>query len=107
SLRTHKALKYFEWVEMIIAGQFEEARKLQEELKKERYMVKIVDSLDEAKNYVQKMYQGTDKTYGIVVSSDIKYPQGVKVSLIAIDTFNQNIMLLILIIQIHNIIVEI
>jgi len=79
SLRTHKALKYFEWVEMIIAGQFEEARKLQEELKKERYMVKIVDSLDEAKNYVQKMYQGTDKTYGIVVSSDIKYPQGVKV----------------------------
>src|SRR5690625_7944152 len=42
-------------------------------------MLKIIKSLDEKKNYVQKMYQGTDKTYGIVVSSDIKYPQGVKV----------------------------
>lgn len=79
SLRTHNALKYFEWVEEIISGNFDAARILQKELKKERYTIKIVDNLDEAKNYVQKMYQGTDKTYGIIVSSDIKYPKGVKV----------------------------
>lgn len=79
SLRTHNALKYFEWVEKIIAGNFEDAKIIQQELKKKRYTVKVVDSLEEARNYVQKIYQNTDKTYGIVVSSGIKYPKGVKV----------------------------
>jgi hypothetical protein len=41
--------------------------------------LKVVNSMDEAKIFVKKLYEGTDKTYGIVVSSGIKYPKGVKV----------------------------
>jgi hypothetical protein len=79
SLRTHKALKYFEWVEAFIAGDFEHCKILERQLVNERFMLKVVNSMDEAKIFVKKLYEGTDKTYGIVVSSGIKYPKGVKV----------------------------
>ncbi|MEN8698420.1 DUF2075 domain-containing protein [Bacillus infantis] len=79
SLRTHNALMYFEWVESFVAGDIDRCKKLQEKLTKERYTLKFVDNLDDAKEYVQKIYEGTDKTYGIVISSGIKYPEGVKV----------------------------
>jgi Uncharacterized conserved protein (DUF2075) len=79
TLRTHQALKYFEWVESFIAGDFVHCKVLEEQLQKDRYVLKFVNSLDEAKTFVKKIYKGTDKTYGIVVSSGIKYPKGVKV----------------------------
>ncbi|MEI2406398.1 DNA/RNA helicase domain-containing protein [Niallia taxi] len=78
SLRTHNALMYFEWVEAFINNDQEKCRILEENLRKERFTLKIVDNLQEAKEYVQKVYEGTDKTYGIVASSSIKYPKGVK-----------------------------
>ncbi|MDM5225009.1 DUF2075 domain-containing protein [Cytobacillus sp. NJ13] len=78
SLRTHNALMYFEWVESFFAGDIDRCKKLQEKLTKERYTLKFVDNLGDAKEYVQKLYEGTDKTYGIVISSGIKYPEGVK-----------------------------
>lgn len=79
SLRTHKALQYFEWVEAFISGNFEHCKTLEKQLANERFTLKIVNSLDEAKKYVQKLYEGTEKTFGIVVSSGIKYPKDVKV----------------------------
>ncbi|MEH6957591.1 DNA/RNA helicase domain-containing protein [Neobacillus drentensis] len=79
SLRTHNALKYFEWVEEFIAGHFERCKEIQQQLEKERFMLKFVKSLDEAKALVQNLYEGTDKTYGIVISSGLKNPKGVKV----------------------------
>lgn len=79
SLRTHNALKYFEWVEEFIAGDFDRCKSLEEQLQKERYLLKFVKNLEEAKAYVQKLYEGTDKTYGVVISSGIKYPRGIKV----------------------------
>jgi hypothetical protein len=79
SLRTHKALKYFEWVEAFITGDFEQCKTLEKQLENERFTLKVVNRLEEAKSYVQKLYEGTDKTYGIVISSGIKYPKGVKV----------------------------
>lgn len=78
SLRTHNALMYFEWVEAFINNDREKCKILEEKLKKERFTLKFVDNLQEAKEYVQKVYEGTDKTYGIVASSSIKYPKGVK-----------------------------
>ncbi|MGG0741215.1 DNA/RNA helicase domain-containing protein [Niallia taxi] len=78
SLRTHNALMYFEWVEAFINNDREKCKILEEKLRKERFTLKIVDNLQEAKEYVQKVYEGTDKTYGIVASSSIKYPKGVK-----------------------------
>ncbi|MFD1415722.1 DNA/RNA helicase domain-containing protein [Oceanobacillus jeddahense] len=78
SLRTHNALMYFEWVESIISGDFKRAEELQENLKKERYTVKWVNDLDSAKDFVRKVYEGTDQTYGIVMSSGAKPPIGVK-----------------------------
>ena len=78
SLRTHNALMYFEWVEAFINNDREKCKILEEKLRKERFTLKILDNLQEAKEYVQKIYEGTDKTYGIVASSSIKYPKGVK-----------------------------
>lgn len=52
---------------------------MQKNYKKERYILERVYSLNEAKEYVRKLYEGTDKTYGIVISSAIKYPKEVKV----------------------------
>lgn len=79
SVRTHKALTYFEWVESFISGDFEHCKTLQEKLRNERYTLMFVDNLNEAKEYVQKTYEGTDKSYGIVISSGIRYPKDVKV----------------------------
>ncbi|MDP4085070.1 MAG: DUF2075 domain-containing protein [Bacillota bacterium] len=79
SLRTHKALKYFEWVESFINGDFGKCKIIADQLINERFMLKVVNNLDEAKTYVQKLYEGTDKTYGIVISSGIQYPKDVKV----------------------------
>ncbi len=79
SLRTHKAWQYFEWVEAFISGDFEQCQTIEKHLANERFTLKVVNSLAEAKTFVQKLYEGTDKTYGIVVSSGIKYPKGVKV----------------------------
>ncbi|WP_338452547.1 DNA/RNA helicase domain-containing protein [Niallia oryzisoli] len=79
SLRTHKALQYFEWVEAFISGDFEHCKTLEKQLANERFMLKVVNSLAEAKLFVEKLYEGTNKTYGIVVSSGIKNPKGVKV----------------------------
>lgn len=79
SLRTHNALKYFKWVESLVKGDFECCRILAEQLKKERYTIKFVTSIDEAKAYVKKLYEGTDKTYGFVISSGMKYPRELKV----------------------------
>lgn len=79
SLRTHNALKYFEWVESLIEGNFERCKVLAEQLKKERYILKFVTNLDHAKAYVKNLFEGTDKTYGLVISSGIKYPKEFKV----------------------------
>lgn len=79
SLRTHNALTYFEWVEAIIEGDFRHANELQKKLIEDRYLVKFVSDLEEAKEYVRKSYEDTDKTYGMVISSGLKYPKGVKV----------------------------
>lgn len=79
SLRTHKALHYFRWVEAFIEGNFELAKELQEKLKQDRYIVKEMRSVGEAKAYIQEVYKETNKTYGIVISSGIKYPKDIKV----------------------------
>lgn len=79
SLRTHKALNYFKWVESIIEGDFERAKKLQKKLREDRYIVKVMDRVEDAKEYVRKTYEETDKTYGVVISSGMKYPKDVKV----------------------------
>jgi hypothetical protein len=86
SLRTHNALKYFEWVESFIVGDFKRCKIIEEQLQKERFVLKLVNSIDEAKAYVKKLYEETDKTYGIVVSSAIKYPKGINVV-----PFNQHV----------------
>lgn len=78
SLRTHNALMYFQWVESFIAGDVEQSSLHEEKLRRERYTLKFVDNLNEAKEYVKKLYEGTDKTYGIVISSGIRHPKDVK-----------------------------
>lgn len=79
SLRTHNALTYFEWVESFIAGDFEHCKALKDQLTKNRFTLKFMDSLHEAKEYVRKTYEGTDKTYGVVISSAIRNPKEIKV----------------------------
>src|SRR5690606_22878799 len=49
SLRTHNALMYFEWVEAFISGDFIKAKNLEKDLIKQRYILKHVHSLKEAK----------------------------------------------------------
>ena len=78
SLRTHNALMYFDWVEAFLEGDLQRSNKLLRKLKESRYTVKFVDSLEEAKRYVQQVYAGTDKTYGMVMSSGMKFVKEIK-----------------------------
>lgn len=71
SIRTHNALDYFKWVETFLAGDFVEAKKIATNLRSERFILKKMDSLDKAKQYVTDLYGHTDKTYGIVASSKL------------------------------------
>lgn len=69
SLRTHNALNYFHWVELYLAGNFEEANSVAQELKKNRFILKKMHSIEEAKLFVKNLYKDSSKTYGLVTSS--------------------------------------
>lgn len=73
SLRTHNALQYFEWVEAYLEGNYLKAGKVAQKLRSDRFILKEMDSLEEAKEYVRSLYKGTNKTYGIVTSSKAGY----------------------------------
>jgi len=69
SLRTHNALQYFEWVEAFLKGDSDTYRAIENQLQKERFILKRMDSLEEAKQYVREVYKDSNKTYGLVTSS--------------------------------------
>ena len=69
SLRTHNALQYFEWVEAFLKGDSDTYRAIENQLQKERFILKRMDSLEEAKQYVREVYKDSNKIYGLVTSS--------------------------------------
>ncbi|QTD39472.1 DNA/RNA helicase domain-containing protein [Sporosarcina sp. Te-1] len=73
SIRTHNALQYFQWVEAYLAGDNKRAAALAKELQRDRFILKEMESLDEAKEFVRSLYQNSNKTVGIVTSSRAGY----------------------------------
>lgn len=69
SLRTHNALEYFSWVEAFLAGDVDTFRAIETQLRKQRFILKRMKSLNEAKQYVQDVYKNSNKTYGLITSS--------------------------------------
>lgn len=69
SIRNHNALQYFQWVEAFLAGDRTEYLRIEEQLKKERFILKRMTSIEEAKRYVEEVYKNSNKTYGLVTSS--------------------------------------
>lgn len=69
SIRTHNALEYFKWVEAFLAGDSKTYRTIEKQLQKQRFILKRMQSLDEAEQYVQDVYKNSNITYGLVTSS--------------------------------------
>ncbi|NGM83956.1 DUF2075 domain-containing protein [Paenibacillus sp. 7124] len=78
SLRTHAAAMYHEWVELLLEGQFEQCRELKKTLQAHRYTIKHMERIEDAIQYVQRMYEGTNKTYGVVLSSGARAPSNLQ-----------------------------
>lgn len=78
SIRTHNALDYFKWVESFLSGDFVEANKIAQNLRSERFTLIKMSSLNEAKQYLKDLYGTTNKTYGIVASSQLNSPMNWK-----------------------------
>jgi len=73
SLRTHNALQYFEWVDAYLNGDDEKAKVVAQQLRGNRFILKEMHSLTDAKKFVQSLYQGSNKSFGIVTSSKGSY----------------------------------
>lgn len=69
SLRTHSALQYFRWVEAFLAGDKATYELIEQQLQEERFILKRMSSVEEAKEYVKAVYMDSNKTYGLVTSS--------------------------------------
>jgi DUF2075 family protein len=70
TLRSHIAEKVTQWVEELLKGDLQSARKLVEDLYSQGFDLYLTNDLEVAKNYVRERYRGEeDKRFGLLASS--------------------------------------
>ena len=69
SLRSHAALQYYSFVNTMLDCDIHSAINYKQPLVQQRYPVLITDNLEKAKTHIQGLYNGDQKTFGVICSS--------------------------------------
>lgn len=69
SLRSHAALQYYSFVNSMLDGDIHAAIDYKQPLKQQRYPVLITNDLEKAKAHIQGLYNGDNKTFGVICAS--------------------------------------